>query len=64
MSITESFSLALKNIASSKVRTLLMLCIQVAPKERHQFTFSQSADQFQVEHGQDISGVCGVQIGL
>ena len=38
--------------------------VQVRPEEGHQFTLPQSADQLQIEHGQDISGVDGVQVGL
>lgn len=42
----------------------LVFCVQVTPEERHQLAFPQSADQLQVEHGQDISGVGGIQAGL
>ena len=41
-----------------------MFCVQVTPEERHQLAFAQSADQLQVEHGQDISGVGSIRIGL
>jgi len=32
--------------------------------ERHQFSFAQSADEFQIEHGQDAALVCCGQVGL
>ena len=38
--------------------------IKVAPLERHQFTFSQSTDQFQIKHGEQSSPVGGIQIIL
>ena len=45
-------------------RDRLVLCVQVAPEERHQFAFPQSADQLQIEHGEYPSGVGGVQVGF
>lgn len=41
-----------------------MFRIKVRPEERYQFTFPQTADQLQIKHGQDISGVGCVQIRL
>ena len=42
----------------------LVFCIQVRPEERHQLALAQPTDQLQVEHGQDVSGAGGVQVGL
>ena len=42
----------------------LVCHVQVAPKERHQFAFPQSADQLQIEHGKYSSSVGGIKIGL
>ena len=41
-----------------------MICIQVRPEQGNQLTFPQTTDQFQVEHGEDISDVGGVQVGF
>ena len=38
--------------------------IEVTPQESGQLTFAQSADQFQIEHGQQAPFVRGVEVGL
>ncbi|MPM09317.1 hypothetical protein SDC9_55633 [bioreactor metagenome] len=42
----------------------IMNCVYVAPEKRNQFSFTQSADQFQIKHGQGIPLSSGLQIGL
>ena len=42
----------------------IMSCVYVAPERRNQFSFTQSADQFQIEHGQGIPLSGGLQIDL
>lgn len=42
----------------------LIFDVQVCPLERHQFSFAQSADEFQIEHGQDATLICCRQVGL
>ena len=41
-----------------------VLNVQVCPLERHQFSFAQSADEFQIEHGQDATLICCRQVGF
>ncbi len=36
--------------------------VKVAPLERHQFTFSQSTDQFQIKHGERAALLSGVKV--
>ena len=42
----------------------LIFDVQVCPLERHQFSFAQSADEFQIEHGQDATLICCRQVGF
>ena len=42
----------------------LIFDVQVCPLERHQFSFAQSADEFQIEHRQDAALVSSGQVGL
>ena len=41
-----------------------MRYIQIRPEEGHQLALSQTTDQFQAKHGQDVSGAGGIQVGL
>ena len=41
-----------------------VLNVQVRPLQRHQFSFAQSADELQIEHGQDTALLCCRQVGL
>lgn len=36
--------------------------VKIAPLERHQFTFSQSTDQFQIKHGERAALLSGVKV--
>ena len=38
--------------------------IQVRPEESDQFAFAKTADQCQIKHGEETSGVGGVQVGF
>ena len=42
----------------------LVFDVQVCPLERDQFTFSQTADEFEIEHWQDATLICCCQIGF
>ena len=41
-----------------------LLDVQVIPPQGYQFPLPQAADQLQVEHGEQASGLCRVQIGF
>ena len=45
-------------------RDRFALDVHVIPPQGHQFTLSQAADQFQIEHGKEISGLGSLQIGV
>ena len=38
--------------------------VQIIPPQGYQFPLPQAADQLQVEHGEQASGLCRVQIGF
>ena len=40
------------------------LDVHVIPPQGHQLTLPQAADQFQIEHGKEISGLGSLQIGV
>ena len=42
----------------------LVFDVQVRPLERDQFTFSQTADEFEIEHWQDTTLICCRQVGF
>lgn len=41
-----------------------VLYIQVIPEESDQLAFAETADQCQIEHGEEASGVGGVEVGF
>ena len=41
-----------------------VLYIQVRPEESNQFTFAESADQCQIEHREETSGIGRIQVGF
>ena len=38
--------------------------VQIIPPQGYQFPLPQAADQLQVEHGEQASGLCRVQVGF
>ena len=41
-----------------------VLNVQVISEEGNELTLAQTTDQFQIEHGQYVSGIGGIQIGF